>query len=102
MINGYLRKETRRILLDKAQELKSIMVTSKNKEIDEQILRHIFNIRGISLEEIYIKLAKEKDKGYIQLFDEEAFEEKIEIEDFQNINKKDLEIKLNKKIKVFE
>ena len=95
-------KETRRILLDKAQELKSIMVTSKNKEIDEQILRHIFNIRGISLEEIYIKLAKEKDKGYIQLFDEEAFEEKIEIEDFQNINKKDLEIKLNKKIKVFE
>ena len=94
-------KETRRILLDKAQELKIITVTSKNKEIDEEILKNIFTIRMLTLEDVYIKLIKEKDKMYLQLFDDEIFEEKIELKDFGNINKKDLEIKLNKKIKVF-
>ena len=45
---------------------------------------------------------EKEDKFYIQLFDEDAYEEKIEMHHFNNINKKDLEIKLNKKIKVFE
>ena len=94
-------QETRRLLLDKAQELKVIIVTSKNKEIDEEILKNIFTIRIITLEDVYIKLIKEKEKVYIQLFDDEVFEEKIELKDFGNINKKDLEIKVNKKIKVF-
>ena len=69
--------------------------------MDEQILKQIFNIRLISLEEIQIKLIKEKDKFYVQVFDEDVFEEKTEIENLGNINKKDLEIKINKKIKVF-
>ena len=94
-------QETRRILLDKAQQLKVIVVTSKNKEIDDEILKNIFAIRMITLEDMYIKLIKEKDKVYIQLFDEEIFEEKVELKDFGNMNKKDLEIKFNKKIKVF-
>ena len=55
----------------------------------------------LSLEDIYIKLIKEKDKVYVQLFDDDIFEEKLELKDFGNINKKDLEIKVNKKIKVF-
>lgn len=94
-------QETRRLLLDKAQELKVIIVTSKNKEIDDEILKNIFTIRILTLEDIYIKLIKEKDKVYIQLFDDDIFEEKVELKDFGNINKKDLEIKVNKKIKVF-
>ena len=94
--------ETIRLLLDKAQELKVIMIVSKNKDIDEEILKHIFDIRAIDLEEIYIKLVKEKDKFFMQLFDEDEYEEKIEMHHLKNINKKDLEIKLNKKVKVFE
>ena len=94
-------KEVRKILLEKAQALKVMLIASNNMDINEEILKNIFHIRVISLEGIYIKLTKEKDKFYIQLFDEEAFEEKIEMENFGNINKKDLEIKLNKKIKVF-
>ena len=94
-------QETRRLLLDKAQELKVLIVVSKNKEIDDEILKNMFAIRALSLEDIYIKLMKEKDKVYIQLFDDEIFGEKIELKDFGNINKKDLEIKVNKKIKVF-
>ena len=94
-------QETRRLLLDKAQELKVITVTSKNKEIDDEILKNIFTIRMLTLEDIYIKLIKEKDKVYLQLFDDDIFEEKVELKDFGNINKKDLAIKVNKKIKVF-
>ena len=102
-------KETRRLLIEKAQELKIIIQTSKNKEIDDEILKNIFMIRMIALEDIHIKLIKEKekqkdkDKGkvYLQLFDEEIFEEKVELKHFRNVNKKDLEIKFNKKIKVF-
>ena len=93
--------ETRRLLLDKAQELKVIIMISKNKEIEDEIFKNIFMIRMISLEDVYIKLIKEKDKVYLQFFDEEVFEEKIELKDFGNMNKKDLEIKMNKKIKVF-
>ena len=94
-------QETRRLLLYKAQELKVIIVVSKNKEIDDEILKNILTIRILTLEDVYIKLIKEKDKVHLQLFDEEIFEEKIELKDLGNINKKDLEIKVNKKIKVF-
>ena len=73
-----------------------IISISKKEEIDDEILKNIFNIRAISLEEIYIKLIKEKDKYYIQFFDDDVFEEKIEIKEMGNINKKDLEIKFNK------
>ena len=69
--------------------------------MDDEILKNIFGIRILSLEDIYIKLIKEKDKVYVQLFDDDIFEEKLELKDFGNINKKDLEIKVNKKIKVF-
>lgn len=78
-----------------------IIPISKKEEIDDEILKNIFNIRAISLEEIYIKLIKEKDKYYIQFFDDDVFEEKLEIKEMGNINKKDLEIKFNKKIKIF-
>ncbi len=94
-------KEVRRLLLDKAQEVKVITVISKNKELDDEILKHIFTIRMIVLEDVNIKLIKEKEKVFLQLFDEEIFEEKIELKDFGNINKKDLEIKVNKKIEIF-
>ena len=94
-------KETRKLLIDKAQELKVVIKSSKNEEIDDEILKNIFTIRILTLEDIYIKLIKEKDKVYIQLFDDDIFEEKVELKDFGNINKKDLEVKVNKKIKVF-
>ena len=44
---------------------------------------------------------KEKDKFYLQLFDEDIFEQKIEIPEMKDLSKKDLQIRLNKKIKLF-
>ena len=61
----------------------------------------IFRVRVISLEDLYIKIIKEKEKYYIQLFDENIFEEKIEVENLKYMDKKDLEIKLNKKVNIF-
>ena len=74
---------------------------AKKDEIHYELMKNIFDIRVISLEDLYIKVIKEKEKYYIQLFDENIFEEKIEIQDSENITKKDLEIRLNKKVKIF-
>lgn len=85
-------------LIIKAQDLKVINKISTEEEIDIKILKNIFTTRIINLEELNIKIKKEKEHYYIQLFDENVIEEIIEIE---QINSKELEIKLNKKIKLF-
>ena len=74
---------------------------AKKDEIHYELMKNIFDVRVISLEDLYIKVIKEKEKYYIQLFDENIFEEKIEIQDSENLSKKDLEIRLNKKVKIF-
>lgn len=94
-------KEVENLLIQKAHRLKVINTVAKKEEIDYEILKNIFNIRIINLEELYIKITKEKDKFYMQLFDDNIFEEKIEIQNMGNLNKKDLEFKIGKKIKIF-
>lgn len=94
-------KKIEMLLIEKAHELKLINVFSEEKEIDYQILKNIFCLRVINLEDLYIKIMKEKEKYYVQLFDENVFEEKIQIENIGEINKKDLTFKINKKVKIF-
>lgn len=91
---------TEKSLIRKAIDEKAILQFSANKELNYIITKNIFKVRIISLEELYVKVTKEKDKFYLQIFDENIFEEKIEIEK-ENISKKDFQIKLNKKIKLF-
>ena len=93
--------ELKHQLLKKAYEMKVTEQFAKKDEIHYELMKNIFDIRVISLEDLYIKVIKEKEKYYIQLFDENIFEEKIEIQDSENITKKDLEIRLNKKVKIF-
>ena len=94
-------EELKHQLLKKAYEMKVTEQFAKNDEIHYELIKNIFDIRVINLEDLYIKVIKEKEKYYIQLFDENIFEEKIEIKDSENITKKDLEIRLNKKVKIF-
>ena len=94
-------KKVQMLLLEKAHELKVIDYFSTEKEIDYQILKNIFFVRVINLEDLYLKVTKEKEKYYIQLFDENIFEEKMELEGLESINKKDITFKINKKIKIF-
>ena len=94
-------KQVERLIIEKAHELKVLDFFSKEKEIDFQILKNIFHVRVINLEDLYIKVIKENDKYYVQLFDENIFEEKIEIEEILTIKNKNLPLKLNKKVKIF-
>ena len=74
---------------------------SKNEDIDYELLKNLFNIRSINLEEILVKVTKEKEKYFVQLLDENLIEEKYELKNSESIRYKDLEIRLNKKVKVF-
>ena len=93
--------ELKNLLLKKAYKKKVTEQFAKRDEIHYELLKNIFDIRVINLEDLYIKVIKEKEKYYIQLFDENIFEEKIEIQNSENITKKELEIRLNKKVKIF-
>lgn len=95
-------EELKKMLIVKAGQLKVIITVSKDEEINNKILNKLFEIRAISLENIYLKISKEKESLQLSLFDDDSFEEKVEISNLKNISKKDVEIKFNKKYKVFE
>lgn len=88
-------------MLQKAHKLKVLERLSKNEDIDYELLRNLFSIRSINLEEISVRVTKEKEKYFIQLLDENSIEEKYELKNSENIRYKDLEIRLNKKVKIF-
>ena len=92
-----------RVLIQRAGELKAVNVFSKDEEINYKMVKNIFNSRIINLEELCIKLTKEKEKEklYIQLFDDNVFEEKTVLGISERIKNKDLEIRFNKKVKIF-
>ena len=94
-------QEVGMILFQKAQNNKVMEPILKNKEVEYSILKNVFTIRIISLENLNIKISKEKDKFFLQLFDEDIFEEKLELPQLVDLNKKELQIRLNKKIKLF-
>ena len=83
-------------IIDKAIEYKVLEKISNNEKTNNEILKNIFKVRIIKLEDAYLKITKEKDKYYVQIFDENIFEEKIEIQ-----KPIDLNIKLNKKMPIW-
>lgn len=88
-------------IIKQANNMKVLEKVSKQEEINYEMLKNIFKTKSINLEEINIKLIKEKEKFYVQVFDENSLEEKSELQHVENINKKDLNIRLNKKVKIF-
>lgn len=103
--NIYQTKELKRAnnkllvaLIEKAIKMKVIneiiKTEDQNKELTEKLL--LSNI--IRLQDINIKITKEKENLYMTIYDEEIEESKIEL---KNIKKEDLKIKLGKKTKLF-
>lgn len=88
-------------IIKQANNMKVLEKVSKQEEINYEMLKNIFKTKSINLEEINIKLIKEKEEFYIQVFDGNSLEEKSELQYVENINKKDLNIRLNKKVKIF-
>lgn len=90
--------KTQKVLIDLAIKKKAIIEISSKEEINVEVLKNIFATKIILLENISIKLIKEKDIWYVQIFDEEIAERKIKIEGI--LEKKDLKVKTNKKLKL--
>ncbi len=76
---------------------------SKKPELEMKIFETILSLKTIRLEDIYATAIKDKESNKISmiLYDEEEFEQKIELGSTEEIQKKDLGIKLNKRVKVF-
>ena len=90
-----LKKE----ILSKARNDKVIIEIFRHSESDLNLLKEIFSWNIISLEDIYIKIAKESDHYYIYFYEEDMMEKKLVL-DF-GFEKKDLRIKFGKKYKLF-
>lgn len=80
--------------------MKIINTMSTNEKNDIEIVKNIFFLRIISLEEIYLELIKIKDNNYkLNIYDDkDTLEESIELQ--LEFNKKD-KIKLKRKVKLF-
>ena len=106
-------------VLEKAHKLKVIEEFSKQEEINYELLKVIFENRNLNIEDIEIKLIREREKEkninknniknkniskeeyYIQIFDGNGIGEKRKMKNSKIMNKKDLAIRFNVKVKPF-
>lgn len=87
-------------VIAKAYELKSLNDIYKDKTKNINILKYIFNLKIIKLEDIGFKIIKDKDDYYIQFYDDDVADEKVKLD--IEIKKEDLKIRFNKKIRLFD
>lgn len=95
------RKRVTKQIQQKTIDLKIIIGISDKEELNEWILQKCLMTRMIRLEDLYLTITKEKEKFYLQLYEEDRLEEKIEIQGKEKIKTKDFIMKLNKKTKLF-
>lgn len=87
------------LLIKKLYNNKVINTISTNEKNDIEIVKKIFDLKMINLEDIYLQIRKKDDEYNIKFYDEKETLETEEIIKLE-FNKKD-KIKLNKKIKLF-
>ena len=86
-------------IIKKLYDNKVINTISTNEKNDIEIVRNIFNLKIINLEDIYLEIRKKSNEYIIKFYDEKETLEK-EIKMNLEFNKKD-RIRLNKKIRLF-
>lgn len=86
------------VLIKQAINMKVMNQISIIDQVNNEIIKNIFYSRIISLEDINIKITKEKNELYLELYDENILESKVKLNE---ITKEELKIKLNKKVKLF-
>ena len=89
------------ILIRKLYKLRIINTMSTNEKNDIEIVKNIFYIRMISLEEVYLELLNISGNNYqLNIYDDkDTLEESINIK--LEFNKKD-KVKLKRKVKLFQ
>ncbi|MBR0490459.1 MAG: hypothetical protein IJJ82_00225 [Clostridia bacterium] len=88
-------------LVNKGIQEKVLVNISNQKGLNYYILKEIFKTKIINLESVNIELTKENERLYLQIFDENIFDEKVDLGDIKQFDPKQFNIKLNKTIKVF-
>lgn len=88
------------LMIKKLYQLKLINTLSTSEKNDMKIVKNIFSLRIISLEEIYLELFKIKENEYkLNIYDDkDTLEESINLH--LEFNKKD-KVKLKRKVKLF-
>ena len=86
--------------IKKAYELKDFKELSKNKDINFEILKNMFSLEVIKLEDVSLKLIKEKDEVFVQFYDDDIIDKKFKIN--IELQKEDMKIRFNKKIRIFD
>lgn len=86
--------------IQKAYELKGFNELSKNENINFEILKYMFSLEVIKLEEVSLKIIKEKEEVFVQFYDDDIIDKKFKIN--IDIQKNDLKIRFNKKIRIFD
>ena len=92
-------EKAKELLIKKLYNNKVINTLSTNEKNDIEIVKKIFDLKIINLEDIYLQIRKKDDEYNIKFYDEKETLETDEIIKL-DFNKKD-KIKLNKKIKLF-
>lgn len=85
-----------KLIITKACKQKTITIFSQNIEENYEIIKNILQTDIIELEKIYFKFIKTTDKILLEIYDEDNLYKTLEILDIKELN-----VKLNRKIKVF-
>ena len=91
---------TQSVAILKAYELKDLKDIFKDKSKNINILKYLFNLKIIKLEDVCFKLIKEDDGIFVQFYDDDVLDEKYKID--TEIEPRELKIRFNKKVKVFD
>ena len=95
-INNAMEMLIHRLIIEK------ICIKISNDELfNYKVLKNIFLTRILDLTNVGIKIIKEEDNIFLQFFDENIFENKILLGNINEIDTKNLNIKLNKNISLF-
>lgn len=85
-----------KLAITKACKLKIITIFSKNIKQNYEIIKNILKTDIIELEKIYFKFIQKENKIILEIYDEDNIYNTIEFSAIEELN-----VKLNKKIKVF-
>jgi len=85
-----------RLIITKACKQKIITIFSRNIKENYEIIKNILQTDIIELEKIYFKFIQENGKLFLEIYDEDNIFKTIELGKIEELN-----VKINKKIKVF-
>ena len=87
-------------VVQKAYELKDFKAIFKDKSKNICILKYLFNLKIIKLEDVELSIVNSKEGMYVQFYDDDVIDEKFELD--MPIDSHELKIRFNKRVKVFD